>query len=302
VPNGTHTEAEAVARECGLRLLELSTIYERGVVRHEAGPATLAIVGLVARQRRLLRGGYLLADSGQRLEASILLRTMLEFLIRQLWLQSDPPLNYVLWALDDLRARLRIDREVRGQAPEAHGEALAVLEPEMREEYERSLEEMHSELDRLRERLGLERVPAYPNLREQAEAVGLGFSYSLAYRFDSLGAAHPSAMAVEQLFEPHPEGVRVLPEPPPERGYADPYGVGAFILRDALAHAAEQVPELRLAGEQRSAMREFPDATARPCGLAVVPSSGACFTRRSGSSSAPSPPPPWACGSRARPS
>jgi hypothetical protein len=78
--------------------------------------------------------------------------------------------------------------------------------------------------------------------------VGLGFSYSLAYRFDSLSAAHPSAMAVEQLFAPHPQGVRVLADPPPERGYADPYGVGAFILRDALRHAAEQIPELVLDG------------------------------------------------------
>lgn len=241
-------EAEAVARDCGQRLLEISFTYERRVIRPEAGPVTLAIVGLVARQRRLLRGAYLLADGGQRLEASSLLRAMLEFLIRQLWLQTSPELNYTLWAIDDLRARLRIDREIREQAPDEHGEALEVMQPAMRAQYEQSLEEMREQLDALQQRLGLERAPQYPNLREQADAVGLGFSYSLAYRFDSLSAAHPSAMAVEQLFTPHPEGVRVLADPPPERGYADPYGVGAFILRDALAHAAEQIPELALDG------------------------------------------------------
>lgn len=248
MPNGVRTDHETIARECGLRLLEISSTYERRVVAPEAGPATLAIVGLVARQRRFLRAAYLLADADQRLEAAILLRAMLEFLIRQFWLQTNPELNHVLWAIDDLRARLRIDRELREQAAADHEEALEVMQSEMRGQYERSLQEMRDQLEALRLRLGLEQAPSYPNLREQAEAVGLGFSYTLAYRFDSLSAAHPSAMAVEQLLEQHPEGVRVRPDPPPERGYADPYGVGAFILRDALSHAAEQIPELQLEG------------------------------------------------------
>jgi hypothetical protein len=248
VANGARTEGEDVAREVGLNLLEISSTYERRVIRPEAGPAALAIVGLVARQRRLLRGAYLLADAEQRLEASILLRTMLEFLIRQTWLQADPELNYTLWVLDDLEARLRIDREIRKQARDEHGQALEVMEPVMRSLYEKSLDEMRRQVEALRQRLGLERNPRYPNLREQAQAVGLSFSYSLAYRFDSLSAAHPSAMAVEQLFARHPQGVRVLADPPPERGYADPYSVGAFILREALGHAAEQISELALEG------------------------------------------------------
>jgi len=92
----------------------------------------LAIVGLVARQRRLLRGAYLLADADQRLEAAILVRAMLEFLVRQLWLQTNPELNYVLWAIADLRARLRIDRELREQAADEHEEALEVMQPAIR--------------------------------------------------------------------------------------------------------------------------------------------------------------------------
>ena len=71
-------------------------------------------------------------------------------------------------------------------------------------------------------------------------------------------------MAVEQLFVPHPQGVRVLADPPPERGYADPYGVGAFILRDALGQAAEQIPELVLEGFDDVAARASRSDRSRP--------------------------------------
>lgn len=194
-----------------------------------------------------------------------MLRAMLEFLIRQKWLELDPALHYVLWAIDDLNARLRINRELREQGEDAHQEAIEVMQPEMRAQYENELERMRNQLAELRERHGLKRPPRYPNLRDRAIAVGLGFSSSLAYRFDSQSAAHPSAMAIEQLFENRPDlgGIRLLSEPPPERGYADPYGVGAFILRDALASAAALVPELRLAG--------FDEVTARLAQLHAQP-------------------------------
>jgi hypothetical protein len=131
VPDGARTPDEELARECGLRLLEISGIYERGVARYEAGHETLAIAGL---QRRPLRGAYLLADAGQRLEASIMLRATLEFLIRQRWLQLDPGLHYVLWANDDLKAPLRIDRKVRERDPAVHEKAIEVMQPEIREQ------------------------------------------------------------------------------------------------------------------------------------------------------------------------
>ena len=111
--NGARSPEEKAARECGHQLLALSGIYERGVVRYEAGPETLAIAGLAGRQRGLLRATYVLADAGHRLEASITVGAMLEFLIRQRWLSLDPHLNHMLWQIDDLRARLRIDREIR---------------------------------------------------------------------------------------------------------------------------------------------------------------------------------------------
>ncbi len=247
---GARPANEELARACGLRLLDLSGIYERGVVRYEAGHETLAIAGLVARQRRLLRAAYLLADSDQRLEASIMLRAMLEFLIRQKWLELSPGLHYVLWAIDDLNARLRIDREIREQDLGAHEGAIEIMQPEIRDQYERELARMRAEFEQLQERLGLDRAPRYPNLREQATAVGLGFSYSLAYRFDSQSAAHPSAMAIEQLFEDRPDLGGFDSFPNLLRNVVTPIRTesGPSILRDALASAAALVPELQLAG------------------------------------------------------
>lgn len=251
MPNEVRTEREELARECGLQLLDLSGIYERGVIGYEAGPQTLSIAGLVARQRRLLRAAYLLADSGQRLEAAIMLRSMFEFLVRQQWLTLNPELHHFLWVIEDLEARLRVDREVREQDPAAaHEEAIEVMEPEMRQLYVDELERMRAELARLQEHLGLEERPSYPSLRKQAIAVDLGLSYSLAYRFDSQTAAHPTAMGIEQLMQDRPDlgGVQLLADPPPGRGYADPYSVPAVILNDALTAAAGVIPELQLAG------------------------------------------------------
>jgi hypothetical protein len=114
-------------------------VYERGVVRYEAGHETLAIAGLVARQRRFLRAAYLLADHDQRLEAGIMLRAMLEFLIRQRWLTLNPGLHYTLWVIDDLEARLLVDRELRA---EVAGDW--VIQPAIRDEYEAELERMRN--------------------------------------------------------------------------------------------------------------------------------------------------------------
>jgi len=246
--NGALAPEEETARECGLRLIEISGIYEDGVVGYGAPHATLAIAGLVARQRRLLKAAYQLADGGNRLEASILQRSMLEFLIVQKWLALDSQTHFLLWAADDLRARLRIDREMREQVPEARREA--ILRPEVGERYEESLEQMEAQLEQAREELGVERVPPLPSLREMADAVDLGATYSLAYRFDSQSAAHPSPLAIEQLMQDRPElgGIGLLAEPPPERGRADPYAVCAVILREALSGAAALIPELRLDG------------------------------------------------------
>lgn len=255
MPDGPRTPDQEAARRCGFDLLDLSLIYERGVVRDEAGFGTVAIAGLVARTRRLLRATYVLADEGCALEAAILLRSMVEFLIRQRWLQLSPRLNHVLWAAEDLKARLRMDEEIRGLLPEGHAEAVKIMEPEIREQYRRSLDEMRQQLAQAQAELGLQRAPRFPKLWEQARDAGAQLAYSLAYRYDSHAAAHPSAMAIEQLMEAAPGGVRLLPAPAAGRAYADPYPVGAFLLNDALKAAGEQIPELVIRGREEVEQR-----------------------------------------------
>jgi hypothetical protein len=239
------TPATADVRECGLELLALSTVYERPVVCDEAGVETLAMIGLVARMRRLLRASYRLADAGEILEASILNRAMMEYLFTLRWLQVDPVLHYLLWAAADLRSRLTLDREVREQAEEEYAEAVELMEKDVRDQYEQSLEKMQAQIDEAKQRLGGKPL-RLPSFEQRARAAELPFAYSLAYRFDSMTGAHPTPHAIEQLMVEHPKGIAILPEPPQERGYADPYGVAAHVLLDALNSAADKIPELRL--------------------------------------------------------
>lgn len=237
--------AAATLRECGFELLALSTVYERPVVGDEAGVETLAMVGLVARMRRLLRSSYRLADAGEVLEASILNRAMMEYLFTLRWLQVDPELHYVLWAAADLKARLTIEREVRQQAEDEHAEAVELMEPDVREQYELALDKMQAQIEEAKERLA-GRPLRLPSFEQRAREAELPFAYSLAYRYDSITGAHPTPHAIEQLMVQHPRGIAILPEPPPERGYADAYGVAAHVLLDALNSAADRIPELRL--------------------------------------------------------
>jgi len=95
-------EEDAKARSLGLALLDTSRIYEGFVIPSFEGdlrfpPHRRAIIGLTGRQRRFLRAAYTLADAGQVLEAVGPLRSMLEFLVRQLWLARDPDRNWALW-------------------------------------------------------------------------------------------------------------------------------------------------------------------------------------------------------------
>jgi hypothetical protein len=112
---------------------------------------------------------------------------------------------------------------------------------------------MQAQIDEARERLAgpTHRLPSFEQRTREAE---LPFAYSLAYRYDSISGAHPTPHAIEQLMVQHPRGIAILPEPPPERGYADAYGVAAHVLLDALNSAADKIPELRL-GEGLEAVK-----------------------------------------------
>jgi hypothetical protein len=156
----------------------------------------------------------------------ILVRTLLEYRITLGWLILDPELHFLQWARDDLKSRLRVDREVRELGEE-------VMSDKAREAYEEAIVLVEAKLG--------DRSQRYPSLKERAQATGEELAYSLAYRFDSQTAAHPSAFAAEQLFEDRPEhgGVAVLSDPAKTHGYVDPYAVAAFTLLDMLEAVRE---------------------------------------------------------------
>jgi Family of unknown function (DUF5677) len=207
-------------RECGLALLDASEVYESAFVGYEAGKPTLAIIVLIARGRRLARSIFHLADAGDRLEAMILVRTLLEYRVTLRWLILNPELHLLQWERDDLKSRLRIDTEVRALGLEGISDAA-------RARYEATLARVEADLG--------DRPRRFPSFRERTQAIGAEFVYSLIYRFDSQRAAHPSLLALEQLLEHRPEqgGTAVLSEPT-SHGDVDPYAVTATSLLDML--------------------------------------------------------------------
>lgn len=238
---GPRSALEREARACGLELIGISSRYENLVVADEAGPGTLAIAGLVARQRRFLQAVCVLADQGYYLEAMALVRTMIEFLIRQRWLELDSELNYTLWALEDVRRKLTLERELQAVA-------IQVMEPEMKGALQDQEAHFVSQLDEIKTARGLQKRPSMPSLQDQSKALGHKLVYSMSYRFDSQVAVHPSPWALEQLFEEHPRGVKILAEPPEDRSPVDPYSVSALVLQESLLHAASGNPDFELDG------------------------------------------------------
>jgi hypothetical protein len=80
---------------------------------------------------------------------------------------------------------------------------------------------------------------------------------------DSHSAAHPSALALENLLRQLPDGgVEVLPEPKPENRL-DAYSTGAIYLREALMMASEMIPQLQIDGIEEVAGGFARDGTPR---------------------------------------
>jgi hypothetical protein len=170
---------------------------------------------------------------------------MFEFFIRQKWLQFDPELHRLLWFRDDIQRRFTIDRTVRDSSEDS---ATEILRPDVRERLERARDEIDMRVAEIQAERQLERPPTYPQLEAQAKLVGEEHAYNLAYRLDSHNAAHPSALALENLLRQLPDGaLEVLAEPAPENRL-DVYGTGAIYLREALLMAGEMIPQLRVDG------------------------------------------------------
>jgi hypothetical protein len=258
-----YSHASREARAIGQRLLELTRSYEDYVAR---GRDELATAAMVARARRLLRAAYRLADATEGLEAAVLLRVMFEYGVTLRWLLLDPELNFVRWVVDGVKRVLSQDDELRGielrrradaglDDPGPDDEPLGLLYPEVRTRYEAALEQRRLEIagiENLEERLepgrgtAAERAESVPSLKKRADSVGLGDIYALAYRFDSQAAAHPNALAAEQLLRLGEDGNEVVVGAAPERALPDPYAVGAALLAMMLEAGAEVIPDLEV--------------------------------------------------------
>jgi hypothetical protein len=202
----------------------------------------LAFGGLLLRAARFVRVAHVLADNNDRPEAAVFVRALIEYAITGRWLALNPPRNFTIWAIDDIRGRLLIAEAARRLA------GVDVLEPERRAEYEASR-------DGLREdwlaAFG-EPVPTrLPSLETRARETGNHDLYDFAYRFDSQTAVHPTAFAVDQLLH-RTDGGRVLihTEPPADREYADTYGVAAVAFLDLLDAAGTLSEDFNLGHRQ----------------------------------------------------
>jgi hypothetical protein len=249
----------------GERLLELTRGYENLVVPHGLGVATLAILGLVARARSLLRVAYRLGDTGDAAAAALPIRAITESVLTLGWFDRDPEVAEAVWMLDELRTRLSQHKEVadeerrertrarrRGDVVDAlaRGASLGILTRAQVREYRRIDDEVQSrvnalpDIDRRKRALRVRQLSRMPSFADRAKVANMPWVYSLAYRFDSNAAAHPTPLTIEQFLEARADGVAILQTARGRR--ADPYYVGALLMLVLLEFAGRHVDHTEL--------------------------------------------------------
>jgi hypothetical protein len=255
-----YTASSKHARECGLRLLRLTRGYENLLVPAGIGIHQLGVLALVARARHLLKIGYEVADLGASMEAAIIVRALNESLLTLAWLDADPELGELVWMLDEIRSRLSHHREVAAEERKqrararrraepvralAPGETLGLFDRGGLRRFKQYEADARAQIDALPrkaqrlKKLKVKRVSEVPSFKDRAAVAGMPWAYSLAYRFDSNAAAHPSPLAVQRFLEPHGDWVRVLPSP--EGAVADPYYVAARLFSALVQVAGRHV-------------------------------------------------------------
>jgi hypothetical protein len=241
-------------------LLELTRGYENLVVPQELPRIQLAVLGIVARARNLLRVAHRLADTGDAAAAALPIRAITESVLTLGWFNLDPELAEAVWVLDELRSRLSHHKEVadeerrqragarrRGESVDAlaPGESLGLLSRGSVRRF-RELQRHHRQraqaLPRFAQRkgrLGVDSISRVPSFAVRARVAKMPWVYSLAYRFESNAAAHPTPLTIGQFLEERPDGVAVLSSASGQR--SDPYYVAAQLTWALLQLASEQV-------------------------------------------------------------
>jgi hypothetical protein len=253
------------ARAAGERLLALTRGYENLIVPRGLGVAPLAVLGIVARARRLLRVAHTLADTGDAGAAALPIRAITESVLTLGWFDKDPELAELVWMLDELRTRLSHHKEVadeerrqrrrarrRGESVDAlaAGASLGLLTRANVRKFrqrERDVRERIERLPRLarrRKRLFVTRISRMPSFADRAKVAGMPWVYSFAYRFDSNAAAHPTPLTIEQFLEERSEGILIRSSPSARR--PEPYYVAAQLMSVLLELAGRHVDQTEL--------------------------------------------------------
>jgi hypothetical protein len=235
-------------RAVGLELIERSALLEDAeVALEDRRRCVLMLFG--ARARGLVAAAYELADAGHRQEAAMALRSLAEYLITLHWLLLDFEAHDLVWQIDDVRATLALGRA-------AAQEGLPVMEEGVEATFEGVRQQLRDQLDGLQDvdaRVPADRRDRMPGFELRAREADLGPLYALAYRWDSLGAAHPNATALEQLLERRGDVGVIRTEP--VQPLPDPYGVGASLLALVFMKIAEVYEDLAVPGFRELAGR-----------------------------------------------
>ena len=223
-----------IARACGVALIDMSSSFEEDFgVTHGAGAVTLALVAFAARARRLARSAYRLIDACERDAAVPLYRVMNEYLIVGRWLLEAGEDELRLWALDDLRGRLSLLRDVIGD-PKIDEETKATLAEEI-QRTEEAIRKYGGEETPTTKRSARKAGEEVPSLEVMAKRGRLGFVYAYPYRLMSQTDVHATMAAIDSTFEADERGHTLRPVPEFALEGYDSYLVGAHIFLDILA-------------------------------------------------------------------
>jgi Family of unknown function (DUF5677) len=234
-----------LSRAAGVALVEMTAGLEQGLgIGEGADAATMALVAFAARARRLLRSAYRLIDAAERDTAVPLFRVMSEYLIVGRWLLNQQEEAFKTWALDDLRGRLTILRDVKAELDDAEVELAALLETQITETEDALRGYGGPEVKRTKSaaRKAGEQPP--PTLEAMATAVGLDFAYASSYRVQSQADVHASPLAIDYAYDKVDDALVVRPIPHFADEHLDSYAFGAHLFLDIIRPLAEKVPEL----------------------------------------------------------
>jgi hypothetical protein len=232
-----------LARASGIALIGISSALEEGLgVTHDAGAATFALVAFAARARRLLRSAYRLIDGGERDAAVPLYRVMNEYLIVGRWLLNVGEEELKLWALNDMRGRLAVLRDVIADNS-LDEETKATLGDEVART-EEAIRGYGGDDEPVTKSAARKAGFKVTSLEEMARTAGLDFVYAYPYRLASQTDVHATPTAIDSAYDPDEHGQVVRPVARFALEGYDSYLIGAHLLLDILVPLAERIPEL----------------------------------------------------------